>query len=243
MAVLAVCGLSPRFAQETPPPPGWAVPGGDACTNFSWTRPGTGASLRRRMNLWVNLFSSNFAYLKKVCLNLCYRNFHSLMSMRKGFMPAKPSMVSWGAGPRTLHGNARGTPSMVGWGGVSSVYMPSVVTWTQPPLTSIYFFKRHVQACNVPGASKLSWNVDFYQVRHRLMSNLRCQTRVDDTMPQHRCLLRLPSGPSRHLPLLPKNFQSPTTAQPFSPTHSTTCTSYTAGRGTCPRGTARATLP
>ena len=111
-----------------------------------------------------DLFPSNLVYLNKVHSTCRTQHFYQPKTMRMGWIQAKPSMVTWGAGPRTIHGNARGKPSMVGWGGVSTKYLPSVVTWTQTPVTGIYFFKRLAHASSVPSPSKLSWNADFYQV-------------------------------------------------------------------------------
>ena len=85
--------------------------------------------------------------------------------MHLDLIEAKPSMVTWGAGPRTRHGNARGVPSMVAWGGICTKYCPSIVTWQQTPVGGVYFFKRLAHASMVPSPSKLSWNADFYQVK------------------------------------------------------------------------------
>ena len=109
-------------------------------------------------------------YFVKFCVfKFCvFRFFNHISTYEKpcmDLMEAKPSMVTWGAGPRTRHGNARGKPSMVAWGGICTKYWPSIVTWQQTPVGGVYFFKRLAHASIVPSPSKLSWNADFYQVK------------------------------------------------------------------------------
>lgn len=58
---------------------------------------------------------------------------------------AKPSVVSWGAGAHTL--------------------LPSVVTWTLPPVAPLYVFTRHLDLCPVPEMTTLGLNEDFWKAR------------------------------------------------------------------------------
>jgi len=78
---------------------------------------------------------------------------------------AKPSVVTWGAGVRTKRINARHLPSLVAWGGVFRTLLPSVLTWTLPPVAPLYVFAKHLDLCPVPGMTTLGLNEDFWKAR------------------------------------------------------------------------------